>query len=149
MSPFPARLINRWETRSEPRIDEGKLYWHALLGQHSRLRELAQNCQAKLRHFSGLHLTPAEWLHMTILVVGSTDTINSDETATILGRAAKNLAQVRPVTVTFGRILYRPEAIVLGVHPDDDLEPVRSAVQDATRSVIGRDEGVTGGTAQS
>ncbi|TCP40780.1 2'-5' RNA ligase [Tamaricihabitans halophyticus] len=145
MSPFPANLIDRWKNRSEPRAGEGKLYWHVLLGENLSLRDIAQDVQSRLRDFEGIHLTPPEWLHMTILVAGSTNEIATDAAGSMLDSAAERFKYIPPVDVTFGRILYHPEAIMLGIQRNDDLEPIRQAVQDATRSVIGRDEGVTGG----
>lgn len=49
--------------RPEPPEGQGTVYWHALMGQ------------TILGKFDGFHLTPPEWLRMTILVAGSTKEI--------------------------------------------------------------------------
>jgi hypothetical protein len=43
------------------------------------------------------------------------------------------LSGIRPIRVTLGRILYHPEAIMLGVHPEVALKPVLEAAQEATQ----------------
>jgi hypothetical protein len=54
--------------------------------------------------------------------------------------AATLLADVPPVTVTLGRILYHPEAIMLGVVPAEALQPLRDAALQATRLAAGSQE---------
>ncbi len=51
--------------------------------------------------------------------------------------AARMLADVPPITVTIGRILYHPEAIMLAARPADALMPVLEAATEATRQVTG------------
>jgi hypothetical protein len=47
------------------------------------------------------------------------------------------LSSIKPIRVTLGRILYHPEAIVLGVHPETALRPMLEAAQEATRKTTG------------
>lgn len=53
--------------------------------------------------------------------------------------ASRLLARVPPVTVTVGKILYHPEAIMLGARPTEALLPVLEAAREATREVTGSD----------
>jgi hypothetical protein len=51
--------------------------------------------------------------------------------------AARLLAGTAPITVTLGKILYHPEAIMLAATPGSALAPVRDAAVAATREVTG------------
>ncbi|MGI5420962.1 2'-5' RNA ligase family protein [Actinomadura luteofluorescens] len=137
-------MINRWQNREEPGPGQGTLYWHILVGDHPEARDLARTAQERLAGFHGLHMTPPEWLHITTLVAGPTEEITTDQQHQILATASELLAGVSPVTVTFGRIFYHPEAIAVAVEPTDPLRKIHNAVQTATRKVTGR-EGHTEG----
>jgi hypothetical protein len=54
---------------------------------------------------------------MTALVVGSTDEITTADVEVMIVEARRLLAETPPITVTLGRVLYHPEAIVLGAQP--------------------------------
>ncbi|MGW2308651.1 2'-5' RNA ligase family protein [Actinomadura luteofluorescens] len=146
MSPLPTHMINRWQNRQEPGPGQGTLYWHILVGDHPEARDLAHTAQKRLAGFHGLHMTPPEWLHITTLVVGSTDEIPAEQQLDMLAAASELLAGFRPVDVTLGRILYHPEAIASEVQPADPLRQIRKALQTATLKVTGR-EGHTEGLA--
>jgi 2'-5' RNA ligase len=49
----------------------------------------------------------------------------------------RRVADVPPVTVTFGKIRYHPEAIMLAARPAEELVPVLEAAKHATREVTG------------
>src|SRR5487761_113437 len=142
MSPMPSHLVDRWQERTEPEPYDGTIYWHVLLGNQPEDRAMARSAQSRLANFTGLHMTPLKWLHMTTLIAGSTNDIGPHHIDAMLSEASRLLAEVDPITVSFGRILYHPQAIVLGVEPKDALTPVLQAVQSATRSVTGN-EGMT------
>ncbi|GAB3156183.1 hypothetical protein GCM10027161_62470 [Microbispora hainanensis] len=57
----------------------------------------------------------------------------------LIAEARKRLADVQPVTVTLGRVLYHPEAIALAVRPAEALAPMLDAVRAATRAAVGHD----------
>lgn len=59
--------------------------------------------------------------------------------------ASDALADVEPVTVTLGRLLYHPEAIMLGVRSPSQLHRVREAAQVATYTVTGSESRSTCG----
>lgn len=136
MSPLPVRMIDRWNERVEPEAGSGTIYWHMLVGDDSKVRDIAREAQERLAGFDDLHMTPQQWLHMTVLVVGSTNDIPAQSRTDLIAEASRLLSGIRPIKVTFSRILYHPEAIMLNVHPQHVLHPVFSALQAATRNVL-------------
>lgn len=142
--PLPKQMINRWQNRNEVGPDQGTIYWHILLGDQPEARDFAEATQKRLSDFSGLHMTPPQWLHITTLVVGSTDEITDEQQQEMLDFASGIFAELPPIEVTLSRLLYHPEAISLAVHPTDRLNKIRKAVQTTTLKVTGR-EGHTEG----
>ncbi|MFG2002129.1 2'-5' RNA ligase family protein [Spirillospora sp. NPDC048911] len=138
MSQLPVQMRDRWLNRTEASPGTGTIYWHILLGGNPDVRSIAQSAQERLAQFEGLHMTPLDWLHMTVLVTGSTTEITHDQMETMVALASDSLADVAPVTVKLGPVLYHPEAIMLGVHPQESLRPVLRAAQAATRTVTDR-----------
>jgi 2'-5' RNA ligase len=132
-------MVDRWENRSEPRPGQGLLYWHILLGHDPDVQAIAATGRERLASFSGLHFTPQQWLHVTILVAGLAENFDASGIESMIEIAAGSLAGIRPVVVSLGRVLYHPEAIVLRVLPDGALYPVYAAVRDAARVVGGKD----------
>jgi 2'-5' RNA ligase len=108
------------------------------------VRAAAKEAQARLSRFDGLHMTPEKWLHMTALVAGTTDEISSNQMTTMLSEATQTLSQVQPIPVTLGRVMYHPEAIMLGVQLEHALDPLLGAVQEATRRATGREGAING-----
>jgi len=133
-------MANRWANRPEPSPGQGKLYWHILLGDYPEVQHIAAAGQERLSRFGGLHFTPKQWLHITTLAVGYTDGFSNARIEDMVGTAGKLLSDTPPITIGLGSVLYHPEAIVLGVRPDDALDPVYSAVQAATRVAAGSNE---------
>ena len=139
MNPMPAEFTDRWRDRAEPAPGQGLVYWHMLVGRHPEVRAAAEEARQRLAPFGGLHLTPLEWLHMTTLIAGPTDQITSADIQRMAGSAARLLAGTPPITVTLGKILYHPEAIMLAAKPADALTPIRAAALAATREITGTD----------
>jgi 2'-5' RNA ligase len=144
VNDLPAELIDRWQRRVEPRRDQGEIYWHILLGDDPNVRALASEARRRLAQFAGLHITPQRWLHATTLVVGSTDDITQCQMTAMTEEASELLSRVAPITVTFGRILYYPEGIMLGIQLLDALRPVLDAVRSATRNATGHEGRING-----
>jgi 2'-5' RNA ligase len=138
MGRLPTQFVDRWENRTEPGPGQGVVYWHMLMEGYPEVAEIAREAQLRLAHFSGLHMTPLEWLHMTALIVGPADEISGEQLAGMMRLASDELANIRPIRVTLGEILYYPEAIVLGVKPRRALDPILQAVRSATRAATGR-----------
>lgn len=139
MNGLPAEMNDRWQSRAEPAPGEGLIYWHVLVGHDPGVLTLAAEARRRLAPFPGLHITPPAWLHMTVLIAGAADQVSADQIEEMAAVASRQLAQVPPVTMTVGKILYHPEAIMLPAQPADALLPVLKAAQEATRKVTGND----------
>ncbi|MGH9961825.1 MAG: 2'-5' RNA ligase family protein, partial [Pyrinomonadaceae bacterium] len=83
-----------------------------------------------------------KWLHMTTLVVGSTDEITRAQMSAMVSAAQRLLRDIAPIRVALGKVLYHPEAIVLRVQPVEALQAIIDAAQSATREAVGH-AGVT------
>ena len=137
MSPLPVQFTDRWGDRLGRPSYQDAVCWHLLLGDCPGVREIAAQARQRLARFSGLHMTPERWLHVTVLLAGPASAITRDQMDAMLSRAQTALSQTAPVTVTLGRVLYHPEGIALGISPANALTPVFEAAQAATREVIG------------
>src|SRR5689334_5254669 len=137
MSGLPAEMTDRWRDRVQPAPGEGLIYWHMLVGLDPNVLALATNVRRRLARFSGLHMTPLAWLHMTVLIAGAAKEISADRIQEMAAVASHLLASVPPVTVTVRKILYHPEAITLAARPAEALLPVLEAAREATREVTG------------
>lgn len=147
MSPtLPTEMRDRWKDRADTPPGKGTVYWHILMGGYPEVRARAERVQKQLAHFDGLHITPLDKLHMTALVVGSADEITPDQMRRMLDQSSHSLAEVAPIKISLGRVLYHPEAIMLGVHPEKALHPVLNAARTATQTVLGRDGTTTSGS---
>lgn len=138
MSPFPEQFIDRWrDGYGDDASGHGLLWWLVLLGDNPQLRGAARSAQNSISKFPGLHMTPLERLHLTVLVAGPADQIPENARSEMLAVARSYLAATRPITIEFGRIFYHPEAIVLTIHPAEALSPIHEAAQRATQAVTG------------
>src|SRR6266567_5885939 len=117
MSGLPDEMIDRWQDRAEPAAGEGLIYWHMLVGGDRDVGALAKEARRRLTPFAGLHLTPPERLHMSVLIAGPASEIDSDQVARMAAAAARMLAELPPITVALGKVLYHPEAIMLAARP--------------------------------
>jgi 2'-5' RNA ligase len=130
-------MIDRWHDRAEPGPGEGLIYWHMLVGGDPDVIALAREAQRKLTPFTGLHMTPNAWLHITALIAGSASEISEEQIRQMAAIARKHLADTPPISVTVGKILYHREAIMLAVQPAEALLPVLDAAREATDQVTG------------
>jgi 2'-5' RNA ligase len=140
VSPFPERFTGRWDNRFRPSYDD-TVCWHLLLGADAGVQAAAATARQRLAGFTGLHMTPPQWLHVTVQRVGAAGQVTQDDMGRMLARAQACLAQAAPVTVTLQRVFYHPEAITLGVSPRSALSPVLAAARTATREVLGTHAG--------
>lgn len=132
MSPFPVQFADRWGGHRDRVSYDDAVCWHLLLGADARVRAMAAEAQRRLARFGGLHMTPPQWLHLTILRTGTTEQLTPDDMDQMLATARDALAGVAPVTVRLERVLYHPEAIAVGVSPAAVLAPVLAAARAAT-----------------
>ncbi|WP_328855693.1 2'-5' RNA ligase family protein [Microbispora hainanensis] len=139
MSPLPKFMADRWGRREMLPSGKGRIYWHVLFRDDPQVRAIASEARRRLAGIGGLDPVPYEWLHLTTLVVGLTDEVTEEQLAALIAEARKRLADVQPVTVTLGRVLYHPEAIALAVRPAEALAPMLDAVRAATRAAVGHD----------
>ena len=146
--PVPEETRDRWSNRAEPDSGKGAIYWHMLFRDTPAVRATARNAQARLAPFRDLHMTPEEWLHATALIAGTTDDISGEDLELMLSRAQQHLGSIQPIDVAVSRILYHPEAIMLGFTPEGALDPIHRAVRQATLAVTGRTGSVTGPAAR-
>lgn len=84
-----------------------------------------------------MHMTPARWLHVTVLLAGPVAATTREDVDQMIARASTELAGAPPVTVRLGRVLYHQEGIAIGLSPMGALSPVLAAAQAATREVTG------------
>ena len=142
--PVPDETRDRWDSRAEPDSGKGAIYWHILFGDDPAVRATANEAQARLASFRDLHMTPGRWLHATALVAGTTDDISAGYLDLMLAEAQRRLSGIQPISVTISKVLYHPEAIMLGFTPEGALDPVHDGVRQATLAVTGRTGSVTG-----
>jgi len=146
--PIPDETRNRWSNRAELDSGKGAIYWHILFRDNPVVRATARKAQARLASFRDLHMTPEEWLHATALVAGTTEDTSSGDLDLMLSEARQHLHGIRPINVTISRVVYHPEAIMLGFTPEGALDPIHRAVGQATLTVTGRTGSVTGPAAR-
>lgn len=132
---LPELMTDRWVRRPDPSPGQRTLYWHVLMRDYPQVGELASQARQLLAPFTGLHMTPPEWLHMTTHVAGPADQFSDQQMQHMTAVASDFLASVPPITVSLGKILYHPEAIMLAVTPVVDLSPIRAAALAATNAV--------------
>lgn len=130
------QMRDRWANRPEPAAGTGSVYWHVLLGGDSAVQAAAEDVRHAVRGFPGLHLTPPEWLHMTLFAAGSTDDIEIERLADVAKDVQGALHKFPPFEVSIGRVLYHPEAIMLAVEPKPPLRELRERVRAATATAV-------------
>jgi len=146
--PIPDETRDRWSNRAELDSGKGAIYWHILFRDNPVVRATARKAQARLASFRDLHMTPEEWLHATALVAGTTEDTSSEDLDLMLSEAQQHLHGIRPINVAISRVVYHPEAIMLGFTPEGALDPIHRAVRLATLAVTGRTGSVTGPAAR-
>jgi 2'-5' RNA ligase len=137
VNDLPSEMTDRWNDRAEPAPGEGLIYWHMLVGTDPDVLALASEVRRRLARFSGLHLTPYAWLHITGLIAAPASEISDDQIRMMAATATRLLADIPPITVTLGKILYHPEAIMLAARPAEAVRPVLVAAREATRAATG------------
>jgi 2'-5' RNA ligase len=130
-------MEDHWTLEPGADPDRAQLMWFMRFGHDRLVTALVRLGQERLVGLDGLDLVPAEWLHMTTLIAGYADEITDRQVEVMTERALELLTATPPVTVTLGRILYHPRAIMLDAAPDDALQPVLAACQAATSAATG------------
>jgi 2'-5' RNA ligase superfamily len=131
---LPEQMTNRWDRRRDPGPGEQTLYWHVLMRDYPAVGELADHARRQLATFDGLHMTPPECLHMTTLVAGPAERFSRTQREQMIRTASDQLVDVPPITVSLGKIIYHPEAVLFAVSPAAVLLPLRKAAIAATHA---------------
>lgn len=134
---LPDQFTDRFQDRDGPDFTDS-VCWHLLLGGRPAVETAVRQVQGRLARFTGLHMTPIRWLHITVLLAGSAAELTQADMDEMLTRARGRLGGLPPVPVTLGRVLYHPQGIALAVSPRGALDPVFEAAQEVTREVTGR-----------
>jgi 2'-5' RNA ligase len=137
MTVFPEQFTDRWRDRGADADFRDSVCWHLLLGGLPAVEKIAALARQRLGGFKGFHMTPARWLHATVLRAGSVTEFTQPDIDRMLAGAQVSLAAVAPVRVKLGRLLYHQEGIALAMSPRKALLPVFEAAQAITREVTG------------
>lgn len=129
MRPPPTRLRDRWADRPELPAGTTAVYWHVLVGADPAVQAAAADVRHALRDVDGLHLTPPDWLHVTVLLLGTTDDIGGAPLADAVADVADALRGLPPIEASVGRVRYHPEAVMLTVDPVPALREFRERVR--------------------
>jgi 2'-5' RNA ligase len=133
VSPLPTEMTDHWAIQPGTDPQRQQLMWPMTLGADPTVIELAGQAHRRLAGIPGLDLVPSRWLHLTTLTSGPSDDIAPDALADMIEEAQHLLAAIVPITITLGRVLYHPRAVMLDAGPAGPFEPVMKAVQTATR----------------
>jgi len=121
---LPEQMTNRWARRRDPEPGEQTLYGHVLMRDYPEVGELAEQARHQLARFDGLHMKPPE----------CSERFSQAQREQTIQTASNQHAEVAPVTISLGKIVYHPEAILFAVMPGVALLPLRSAAIAATRA---------------
>ena len=134
---LPDQFTDRQHDGPEGPDFSDSVCWHLLLGDLAPVQEIVRQARQRLAPFTGLHMTPMRWLHVTVLLAGHAAEVTQADMDEMLARARLKLSSTAPVPVTLGRVIYHPEGIVLAVSPASALTPVLEAARAATLEVTG------------
>jgi 2'-5' RNA ligase len=133
VSPLPTQMTDHWAVQPGTDLHCRQLMWPVAFGADHIVAELAGQAHRQLAGISGLDLVPARWLHMTTVTSGTADDTAPDVIAGMIEEARHLLAAVAPVTITVGRVLYHPRAVMLDAGPAGPFQPVIEAITTAAR----------------
>jgi len=126
-------MTDHWAVQpgTDPQIRQ--IMWPIALGAERAVIELAVHAHQRLAGIPGLDLVPPRWLHLTTLTSGPADDIGPGALAHMIEEAQHQLATIAPITITLGRVLYHPRAVMLDAGPAGPFQAVIEAIQTATR----------------
>ena len=133
MSPLPTQMSDHWEIQPGTHQQTRQLMWPITVGADQAATELASHAHQRLTGIPGLDLVPPRWLHLTTLTTGPADNIAPAALASMTKEAQHLLAAITPITITLGRILYHPRAVMLDAGPAEPFQPVIEAIRTAAR----------------
>jgi len=133
VSPFPVRMSDHWADQTGTDPHRQQLMWPITVSTAEATAELAAEARRRLADVPGLDLVPPRWLHLTTLTSGPADEMTDDVLTMLTEAASRLLASVPPVTITLGRVLYHPRAVMLDAGPQEPFQPLIGAIQAAVR----------------
>ena len=95
MSPLPERLTGCWDNPFRQSYDDA-VCWHLLLGGDPAVQAAVAVARQRLAGLTGLHMTPTDWLDVTVLRVGTADQVTHDDRSRMLARAQLTSPRLRP-----------------------------------------------------
>jgi 2'-5' RNA ligase len=132
VSPLPSQMTDHWAIQPGTGPQTSQLMWPIALGADQGATELAGQAHERLTGLPGLDLIPPRWLHLTTLTSGPVDDLAPDALAAMIEEAQRLLADIAPITITLGRVLYHPRAVMLDAGPAEPFQPVIAAIRAAT-----------------
>jgi 2'-5' RNA ligase len=75
---------------------------------------------------------------MTTLAVGPIEGLSPNAFNDLTDRASQQASTIEPTPVSLRKIIYHPEAIMVGVDPRHALQPLFEVLKEVTREVTGR-----------
>jgi 2'-5' RNA ligase len=132
MSPLPEQMESHWWQRPGRTPGRELYHWHMLFHDQPAVREMVAQAQNRLLGVPGLDMVPLQWLHVTTYIAPFADEMTDDQVTAMVDEARRLLAQVPPIPITLGRVLFHPQAVTLALEPFDALTPVLDAVRSAT-----------------
>ncbi len=118
----------------------GKQYWNfnILVGKYPDVARMQYEYAPTLTQLPGLYdPIPTEWLHMTILTLGTTDDYTEEELLHVADVLAPKLAIIQLPELAFDSWWQWGGNIVFHISPHDELSKVYDAVIESLREVIG------------
>ena len=129
---LPTQMTDHWAVQPGTDIGRQQLMWPITLGADQAVAELASQAHQRLAGIPGLDLVPPRWLHMTTLTSGPADDISTHGLAGMIEEARRLVAAIAPITITLGRVLYHPRAVMLDAGSAGPFQPLIEAIQTAT-----------------
>ena len=126
MGTPPVMFRDRWRRRTDLLPSQSVIYWHILIGSQPAVTDLAQMARHRVASFSGFHMTPLKWLHITVLTGGPADHVPAGGLQQMVHTASELLSDLEPISVT-----------MLDVDHEDGLVPIRDAVRIAASTTTG------------
>lgn len=127
-------MTDHWAVQPGTDIGRQQLMWPITFSADDAAAELARKAHQRLAGIPGLDLVPLRWLHLTTLTSGPADDIAPDELTGMIKDAKRLLAAIPPITITLGRVLYHPRAVMLDAGPAGAFQPVVEVIEAATRN---------------
>jgi 2'-5' RNA ligase len=124
-------MTDHWVVQPGTDLHRRQLMWPVTFGADLTIIELAGQAHKRLAGIPGLDLVPPRWLHLTTLTSGPADDIAPDGLDGMIAEARHLLAGIAPITITLGRVLYHPRAIMFDAGPAEPFQPVIEAIQAA------------------